>query len=152
MQKQATRYIVVRWRTWRLAKTNRPWTKICLKIHCDTIWNTLVSFLSYNQLSTINIPKVPLPFQRAKHGWSLRTDLHQVCQSNQNLRSKLTERCIRPRSIPESLVNAISNDSLARSQIQKAIQNPKLLMISDWFHNTSEELRDIALSANIDTL
>ncbi|CAG8925708.1 unnamed protein product [Penicillium salamii] len=59
---------------------------------------------------------------------------------------------IRPRSIPESLVNAISNDSLARTQIQRAIQTPKLLMISDWFHNTSEELRDIALSANIDTL
>ncbi|CAG8048254.1 unnamed protein product [Penicillium olsonii] len=59
---------------------------------------------------------------------------------------------IRPREIPESLVNAISNDSLARSQIQKAFQDPQLLMISDWFHNTSEELRQISLSANIDTL
>ena len=64
----------------------------------------------------------------------------------------MTDQLTRPREIPESLVNAISNDSLARSQIQKAFQDPQLLMISDWFHNTSEELRQISLSANIDTL
>ncbi|KAJ5347482.1 Multicopper oxidase type 2 [Penicillium brevicompactum] len=59
---------------------------------------------------------------------------------------------IRPRNIDASLVNAISNDSAARNQIKKAIQDPKLLMLSDWFHNTSEELREIALSANLDTI
>ncbi|KAJ5503444.1 Multicopper oxidase type 2 [Penicillium fimorum] len=41
---------------------------------------------------------------------------------------------------------------LAHFQINNAIRDPKLLMISDWFHNTSEELRDIAVSANLDTL
>ncbi|KAJ5187567.1 Multicopper oxidase type 2 [Penicillium cf. viridicatum] len=46
----------------------------------------------------------------------------------------------------------ISNDTEAHFQINNAIRDPKLLMISDWFHNTSEELRDIALSANLDIL
>ncbi|CAI7620928.1 unnamed protein product [Penicillium glandicola] len=59
---------------------------------------------------------------------------------------------IRPRDIATNLASMISNDTLAHLQINNAIRNPQLLMISDWFHNTSEELRDIALSANLDTL
>ncbi|KAJ5367664.1 Multicopper oxidase type 2 [Penicillium brevicompactum] len=59
---------------------------------------------------------------------------------------------IRPRNVDASLLNTISNDSAARNQMQKAIQDPNLLMLSDWFHNTSEELRQIALAANLDTI
>lgn len=58
----------------------------------------------------------------------------------------------RPRDIATKLASMISNDTGAHSQINNAIRDPKLLMISDWFHNTSEELRDIAVSANLDTL
>ncbi|KAJ5964277.1 Multicopper oxidase type 2 [Penicillium vulpinum] len=59
---------------------------------------------------------------------------------------------IRPREIPTNLASMISNDTQEHNQIHNAIRNPELLMISDWYHNTSEELRDIAISANIDTL
>lgn len=58
----------------------------------------------------------------------------------------------RPRDIAANLASMISDDIEAHSQINNAIRDPKLLMISDWFHNTSEELRDIALSANLDIL
>ncbi|OQE38914.1 hypothetical protein PENCOP_c007G01199 [Penicillium coprophilum] len=57
-----------------------------------------------------------------------------------------------PREPAASLASMISNDTRAHFQINNAIRDPELLMISDWFHNTSEELRDIAVSANIDTL
>jgi hypothetical protein len=58
----------------------------------------------------------------------------------------------RPRNIPTDLVSAVSNDTLAHAQIKHAIEHPELLMVSDWYHNTSEELRDIAMSANIDPM
>ncbi|KAJ5374028.1 Multicopper oxidase type 2 [Penicillium concentricum] len=59
---------------------------------------------------------------------------------------------IRPRDIAANLASMVSNDTRAHFEINNAIRDPKLLMISDWFHNTSEELRDIAVSANLDTL
>ncbi|OJJ30871.1 hypothetical protein ASPWEDRAFT_120138 [Aspergillus wentii DTO 134E9] len=59
---------------------------------------------------------------------------------------------IRPRNIPDNLTEYITNDTLAQFQIQKAIENPNLVLLSDWFHMTSEELRDIATSADIDPL
>ncbi|KAG0153209.1 hypothetical protein PDIDSM_5059 [Penicillium digitatum] len=59
---------------------------------------------------------------------------------------------IRPRDITPNLAAMISNDSQAHSQINNAIRDPKLLMISDWFHNTSEELRNIAVAADLDTI
>ncbi|KAJ5824097.1 Multicopper oxidase type 2 [Penicillium robsamsonii] len=57
-----------------------------------------------------------------------------------------------PRDIAANLASMISDDTRAHFQINNAIRDPKLMMISDWFHNTSEELRDIAVSANLDTL
>lgn len=65
---------------------------------------------------------------------------------------RLNIDCPRPRQMDASLVNTISNDSADRTKIQKAIQDPKLLVLSDWFHNTSEELLDIAVTANLDTM
>jgi hypothetical protein len=50
------------------------------------------------------------------------------------------------------MANAMANDTLTRAQIYHAIKDPKLVMLSDWFHNTSEELRQIALDADVDTL
>ncbi|KAJ6082566.1 hypothetical protein N7499_007440 [Penicillium canescens] len=59
---------------------------------------------------------------------------------------------IRPRTAANDMANAMANDTLTRAQIYQAIRDPKLVMLSDWFHNTSEELRKIALDADIDTL
>ncbi|OGE51743.1 hypothetical protein PENARI_c012G11556 [Penicillium arizonense] len=59
---------------------------------------------------------------------------------------------IRPRTAAKDMANAMANDTLTRAQIYQAIKDPKLVMLSDWFHNTSEELREIALDADIDTL
>ncbi|KAJ5788527.1 Multicopper oxidase type 2 [Penicillium paradoxum] len=59
---------------------------------------------------------------------------------------------IRPREVPANLASVISDDTQAQSQINHAIQNPKLLTVSDWFHNTADELREISHAANIDTL
>jgi hypothetical protein len=58
----------------------------------------------------------------------------------------------RPRSIPAELSSLITNDTFKRTQIYNAIQSPNLVVLSDWFHMTSEELRDVAVSADIDTL
>ncbi|KAJ5814377.1 uncharacterized protein N7503_001127 [Penicillium pulvis] len=59
---------------------------------------------------------------------------------------------IRPRSIPGSLANVITNDTFEQTRIYDAIRSPSLVMLSDWFHMTSEELREVAISADIDTL
>jgi hypothetical protein len=69
-----------------------------------------------------------------------------------NSRNRLKDLYLRPRNIDANLATAISNDTHAHSQIHNAIQDPKLVMISDWFHQTSEELRNIALAADIDAL
>lgn len=58
----------------------------------------------------------------------------------------------RPRTAAKDMANAMANDTLTRAQIYHAIKDPKLVMLSDWFHNTSEELRQIALDADVDTL
>ncbi|KAJ5572129.1 Multicopper oxidase type 2 [Penicillium sp. DV-2018c] len=59
---------------------------------------------------------------------------------------------IRPRNIPTELVNAVSNDTLSHAQIKRAIGNPELLVVADWYHTTSEELRRIAIRADIDPI
>lgn len=46
----------------------------------------------------------------------------------------------------------ITNDTLEQTQIYNAIQSPNLVMLSDWFHMTSEALREVAISADIDVL
>ncbi|KAI1830098.1 hypothetical protein DTO013E5_7654 [Penicillium roqueforti] len=59
---------------------------------------------------------------------------------------------IRPRTIPANLASAITNDTFEQAQIHNAIRAPSLVMLSDWFHMTSEELQEVAMSANIDPL
>jgi hypothetical protein len=46
----------------------------------------------------------------------------------------------------------ISNDSTVLKQLQKAELDPTAVFASDWSHMTGEEVRDIAVTANIDTL
>lgn len=58
----------------------------------------------------------------------------------------------RPRRIAENLVSMINNDTLEQAQIHNAIKCPHLVMLSDWFHMTSEELREVAISADVDIL
>ncbi|KAJ5142785.1 Multicopper oxidase type 2 [Penicillium bovifimosum] len=59
---------------------------------------------------------------------------------------------IRPQNVPTELLNAVSNDTLSHAQIKHAIENPKLLIVSDWYHITSRELRHIAVAADIDPI
>ncbi|KAJ6103637.1 hypothetical protein N7486_003859 [Penicillium sp. IBT 16267x] len=59
---------------------------------------------------------------------------------------------IRPRRTPANLASAITNDPFEQTQIYNAIQSPTLMMLSDWFHLTSVELQEVAVSADIDTL
>lgn len=58
----------------------------------------------------------------------------------------------RPRRNAENLASMITNDTLEQTQIHNAIQSPHLVMLSDWFHMTSEALREVAISADIDVL
>jgi hypothetical protein len=46
----------------------------------------------------------------------------------------------------------ISNDTEVQKNLKKAELDPTPVMLSDWTHLTSEALRDVAVSANIDTL
>ena len=102
--------------------------------------------------------KVPLALCRAGHGRPVWANLYPVCSYPiQPFRATYVSTETdswnpRPRNIPENLASTISGDATARSQIKSAIKNPKLLMISDWFHYTSGELRNIALAADVDTL
>ncbi|KAJ5908082.1 hypothetical protein N7495_000764 [Penicillium taxi] len=59
---------------------------------------------------------------------------------------------VRPQTINNDLLTAITSDSTEQAQIQDAIKSPLLVMLSDWMHFTSEDLRAIALAANIDTV
>lgn len=58
----------------------------------------------------------------------------------------------RPQRIAEDLARMITNDTLEQTQIHNAIECPNLVMLSDWFHMTSEALREVAISADIDIL
>ncbi|KGO69800.1 Multicopper oxidase, type 1 [Penicillium italicum] len=59
---------------------------------------------------------------------------------------------IRPQKTPENLASRMTDDAMAQSQILDAIKSPSLVMLSDWFHMTSEALHEIAITADIDTL
>ena len=45
-----------------------------------------------------------------------------------------------------------TKSSQTTKQLQYAIQNPEIIVLSDWSHFTSEELRNITLAADIDPL
>jgi hypothetical protein len=46
----------------------------------------------------------------------------------------------------------ISNDTEEQEHLKGAELDPTPVVLSDWVHLTSEELHDVAVSANIDTL
>jgi hypothetical protein len=46
----------------------------------------------------------------------------------------------------------ISNDTTDIDQMTCAMQNPEIVVLSDWSHFTSEELRNISQAADIDPL
>lgn len=46
----------------------------------------------------------------------------------------------------------ISNDTEVQENLKKAELDPTPVMLSDWVHLTSEELRDVAVTANVDTM
>ncbi|PQE33401.1 pigment biosynthesis brown protein [Rutstroemia sp. NJR-2017a WRK4] len=46
----------------------------------------------------------------------------------------------------------ITNDTSEHASIYTAIKSPSLVMLSDWFHLTSETLRQISVDADIDAL
>lgn len=44
----------------------------------------------------------------------------------------------------------ISNDTKAQAAMQKAFDNAQMVTLSDWNHMTSDEIHDVAVTANID--
>lgn len=46
----------------------------------------------------------------------------------------------------------ITNNTAELKQMKKAELDPTIVLISDWNHATSEELRDVSVTANIDVL
>jgi hypothetical protein len=44
----------------------------------------------------------------------------------------------------------ISNDTKAQAAMQNAFNNPEMVVLSDWTHMTSQEIRDVSVAANID--
>jgi len=46
----------------------------------------------------------------------------------------------------------ISNNTEDQENLKKAELDPTPVVLSDWVHLTSEQLRDVAVSANIDTM
>ena len=58
----------------------------------------------------------------------------------------------RPAKNTPSPFHMISNDTKTLNAIEQAVANPELVLLSDWSHFTSEELRNISLAANIDPL
>ncbi|PQE05161.1 Multicopper oxidase type 2 protein [Rutstroemia sp. NJR-2017a BVV2] len=57
-----------------------------------------------------------------------------------------------PKRNAENLVSMITNDTIEHAHIYNAIKSPSLVMLSDWFHMTSETLRNISVDADIDAL
>jgi hypothetical protein len=46
----------------------------------------------------------------------------------------------------------ISNSTEDIEQLEQAMRNPEIVVMSDWSHFTSEDLRNITLAADIDPL
>jgi hypothetical protein len=46
----------------------------------------------------------------------------------------------------------ISNNTEDLENLKKAELDPNPVMLSDWFHLTSEQLRDVAITANVDPM
>ncbi|RFU31991.1 hypothetical protein B7463_g4366, partial [Scytalidium lignicola] len=57
---------------------------------------------------------------------------------------------IRPAPGVATPFGLISSDSGQKAAMKKAFNNPNMMMITDWSHFTSQEIRDISVSANID--
>lgn len=59
---------------------------------------------------------------------------------------------IKPAKEDTAPLEEISNSTKSTIQLENAIQNPEVVVLSDWSHFTSEQLRDISLAADIDPL
>ncbi|KAH8815504.1 conidial pigment biosynthesis oxidase Arb2/brown2 [Xylogone sp. PMI_703] len=59
---------------------------------------------------------------------------------------------IRPAPGTATPFDLISKDRSQQNKMEKAFNNPTMMTITDWSHFTSQEIRDVAVSANIDTI
>ncbi|KAJ5758017.1 uncharacterized protein N7511_006711 [Penicillium nucicola] len=91
-------------------------------------------------------------FTVSQHGTYWQVSLYHSHTAGQLIDGLYGPIYIRPRTAAKDMANAMANDIPTRAQIYQAIKDPKLVMLSDWFHNTSEELQQIAVDADIDTL
>lgn len=95
--------------------------------------------------------QVSLTLQWTDDGWALRPHLYQVSSLKKQFLTDYTEQeSHRPRASTKSPASMITNDTLEQIYVDNAIKNPKLILVSDWFHMTSEELHENALLANVD--
>lgn len=58
----------------------------------------------------------------------------------------------RPKSGTPNPFTMISNDSNTLRQLNEQVDNPNIVMLSDWSHFTSDQLQDISIAADIDPL
>jgi hypothetical protein len=58
----------------------------------------------------------------------------------------------RPANGTATPFDLISNTTQDLHRLAEAAANPQIVVLSDWSHFTSQELRDISLAANIDPL
>ena len=72
--------------------------------------------------------------------------------SRGSLRPSENANCFRPASGTPTPFSMISNFTKDVRQLEYAMQNPELVVLSDWSHFTSQELRNITLEADIDPL
>ncbi|KUJ08107.1 laccase TilA [Mollisia scopiformis] len=59
---------------------------------------------------------------------------------------------IQPKSGTPTPFTMISNDSNTLRQLNEQVNNPQIVMLSDWSHFTSQELHDVSIAAGIDPL
>ncbi|KAE8452253.1 hypothetical protein EG329_000953 [Mollisiaceae sp. DMI_Dod_QoI] len=59
---------------------------------------------------------------------------------------------IKPLSNTPTPLNLISNDTTALRQMNEAILDPEIVILSDWSHFTSDALHNISIAADIDPL
>lgn len=132
---QATEHPVVGWRSWLDPEAYFTWRHIYLPMDRHRIWHVLV----------------PCPRPVSDGGRSLRSYLDKVCTEMSLYLMKITDMISPAPEIPQPF-HLISDDENDIEAMRKAEQDPKLVILSDWSHYTSEEYQTIMEESGVDLL
>ncbi len=98
----------------------------------------------------LTVWKVPCTRSRTNHGWIIWCYHYRVrAVSYWNV---YTNSYRSPAPKNQKPFSMITNDAKELKQLEKAELDPEIVMLSDWTHMTSEEIRDVAVTANLDTM